>query len=90
MLEEIIPNSYIYLLKWVNGVVNIEDPFAEQNDPVNWDEFLGCLAKYHEYPFLSIDDLEQWLRDVADWPDDSITKTLLRYEEMVDIENYQP
>lgn len=85
-LAEIIPNSYEHLSRWSNCPGAPQAPFSHPNDLELWFEFLSQLKNRDEE--LSTGQLEQWLREEKQWPEDVIEETILKFEEEVALLDY--
>ena len=83
---DIIPKSYEYLSRWSNCPGVPLAPFSHPNDLELWFEFLSQLKNRDEH--LSTGQLEQWLREEKQWPEDVIEETILKFEEEVALLDY--
>lgn len=78
-LKEIIPKSFDALNQWTSCPGAPDSPFSHPSDLERWFEFLYQMTINKEELFS--DQLEQWLREEKNWPDDIIHETILKYEE---------
>lgn len=85
-LQEVIPKSYDALVKWTKSPGAPLAPFSHQLDLERWFEFLSQMTINEEY--MESGKLEQWLREVIEWPDIIIDETILKYEEELDLLDY--
>lgn len=86
ILQEIIPDSFDALNKWIHCPGAPNAPFSHQLDLERWFEFLCQMIRNGEE--LESGKLEQWLREEIKWPDDIIDETILKYEEEIDLLDY--
>lgn len=85
-LKEIIPKSFEALNLWTSCPGAPDTPFSHPSDLELWFEFLYQMTINREELFS--DQLEQWLREEKNWPDDIIHETILKYEEEMELLNY--
>lgn len=85
-LQEIIPLSFDALQKWTKSPGAPHAPFSHQFDLERWFEFLCQMTENRET--MESGQLEQWLREELKWPEDIIDKTILKYEEEIDLLDY--
>lgn len=85
-LQEIIPKSFSALSRWVHCPGAPNAPFSHQLDLTYWFEFL-CQMTWNDEKMDS-GKLEQWLREEIKWPEDVVEKTILKYEEEIDLLAY--
>lgn len=85
-LQEIIPQSFEALRIWVHSPGAPNAPFSHQFDLERWFEFLSQMTENGET--MESGQLEQWLREELNWPEDIIDKTILKYEEEIDLLDY--
>lgn len=85
-INEIIPQSYDALHRWVHCPGAPNSPFIHQYDLELWFEFL-CQLHINEEE-LSSGDLEQWLLEDNGWEENIVTDAIVRYETERDLLYY--
>lgn len=85
-MQEIIPNSYDSLRRWVNSPGAPQSPFSHQFDLERWFNFLCTLHVNGEE--LTSGELEQWLIEECLWNEDIVEQTIIRYETERDLLDY--
>ena len=85
-IENLIPQSYKSLKRWSTCPGAPDHPFIHTNDLELWFEFLCQLRRNNEE--LSSGDLELWLQEDCNWPEDVVVDTIIRYETETDLLDY--
>ena len=85
-ISDIIPKSFDALNLWTSCPGAPDSPFSHPSDLKRWFEFLCQMTINREELFS--DQLEQWLREEKNWPDDIVHETNLKYEEEMELLNY--
>lgn len=85
-IQEIIPQSFESLSRWVTCPGAPNNPFIHPNDLELWFEFLCQLRRTNEH--LSSGDLDLWLREDNNWSEEVVEDTIIRYETETELLEY--